>query len=176
MKNCLQIAILIIFSIFTINLFPTPVYAQETKTYAHIEKIEKKNPETKPVYQIVKPLDLVNNPQNFLNKEIKMYAEFNKFSTLGLDYDKAFRDSKDFISILIKRPDVSEEYTIPLSELKLILKRDEAEKLLDIESGDKIEITGKVFSTALNDPWVDIYKLKNLEVKQSKDLDKESDG
>ena len=171
MKRCSQITILIIFSIFTINLFPTPVYAQETKNYAHIEKT---NPEIKPV--VVKPLDLVNNPQKFLNKEIKMYAQFNKFSTLGLDYDRAFRSSKDFISILIKRPDVAKEYTIPLSELKLILKRDDAEKLLDIESGDKIEITGKVFSTALNDPWVDIYKLKNLEVKQSKDLDKESDG
>lgn len=111
----------------------------------------------------VKPMELVNNPAAYLDKNIKISAQFDKFSTLGLDYNKAMRSSKDYISFLIKRPDVAKEYTIPLSELKLILKREQAEKLLDIESGDRVEITGKVFSTALKDPWVDVTELKNLD-------------
>lgn len=122
---------------------------------------------------IVKPIDLVNNPKIYLNKDIKISAKFDKFSTLGLDYDRALRDSKDYISFLIKRPDVGGEFTIPYSELKLILKREEAEKMLDIESGDRVEIKGKVFSTALNDPWVDVYELKNLDPDKVKDEESE---
>ena len=34
-----------------------------------------------------------------------------------------------------------------------------AEKHIDLETGDKIEITAKVFSTALNDPWLDVENL-----------------
>jgi len=151
MKNSLKLTAVILFSIFTVNSAPSQ-NAME-----------------------VKPIELVNNPAVYLNKDVKMSAQFDKFSTLGLDYKKAFRDSKDYISVLIKRPDVNKEYTIPLSELKLILKREAAEKLLDIESGDRVQIVGKVFSTALNDPWVDVTELKNLDPDKKKDLDEDTD-
>ena len=151
MKNSLKLTAVIVFSVFTVNSAPSQTAME------------------------VKPIELVNNPTVYLHKDIKMSAQFDKFSTLGLDYKKAFRDSKDYISVLIKRPDVNKEYTIPLSELKLILKREAAEKLLDIESGDRVQIVGKVFSTALNDPWVDVTELKNLDPDKKKDLDEDTD-
>jgi len=120
-------------------------------------------------YETVDPLALVANPQSYLNKKIKMIALFDKFSTIGLDYPPVKRSSKDYISFLIKRPDVeNKNQTIPLSELKFIIKRDKAEKLIDLESGDKIEIKGTVFSTALGDPWVDVDEVKMLEPKPAK--------
>ncbi len=95
-----------------------------------------------------------------------MNAQFDKFSTIGLDYPPVNRSSKDYISFIIKRPDVENKgYTIPLPELKLIIKRDKAEKLIDLESGDKIEIKGTEFSTAIGDPWVDVDEVKILEPK-----------
>lgn len=122
--------------------------------------------------QQVEPLELIKAPAAFLDKEIQIQGHFDKFSTLGLDYEKAFKSSKDYISILIERPGLPDDYTIPLSELKLFLKREEAEKMLDLENGDKIKITGKVFSAALNDPWVEIYELQNLDPeKKDKDLE-----
>ena len=53
-------------------------------------------------YQCVKPLDVVANPDMYLNKKIKFRAAFDKFSTLGLDYKPALRDSQKYISFLIK--------------------------------------------------------------------------
>jgi hypothetical protein len=121
-------------------------------------------------YESVDPLDLVANPQNYLNHKIKIIAQFDKFSTIGLDYAPVNRSSKDYISFIIKRPDATGKgYTIPLSELKLIIKRDKAEKLIDLESGNKIELTGTVFSKALNDPWVDVDEVKILEPKPNSD-------
>lgn len=105
-------------------------------------------------YTKVSSLDVVNNPKEYIGKKIKINATFDKFSTLGLDYKPAFKDSKDYISFLIKRDDVT-DHTVPLSEMKIFLKRKEAEKFIDLESGDKIEIYGSVFSTALGDPWVE---------------------
>ncbi len=103
-------------------------------------------------------LNIVNNPSKYLNKTIKMQATFDKFSTLGLDYKKALRPSDKYIGILIQRDDVM-DHDIPLSEMKIFLKKEMAEKHIDLETGDKIEITGKVFSTALNDPWLDVENL-----------------
>jgi len=117
----------------------------------------------------VNPLEVVSSPQSFLNQKIEMTATFDKFSLLGLDYKPAFRDSKNYISFLIRRPDVQNNTDVPLSEMKLIIKRDKAEKLTDLESGDKIEITGKVFSTAMNDPWIDVDNIKILNAKPKKD-------
>lgn len=110
-------------------------------------------------YQMVNSLDVVNNPGNYLDKKIKMNVTFDKFSTLGLDYKPAFRNSKDYISFLIRRNDVS-DHVVPLSEMKLFLKRDVAEKFIDLESGDKIEVYGRVFSQALGDPWIEVEHLK----------------
>ncbi len=146
MKDYLKLTALVLFSVLTINM--NSVCAAEQTVPCNLE---------------VKPLELVENPAKYLNKEIQFSAEFDKFSTLGLDYNRAFRDSKDYISFLIKKPGIDEGFTIPLSELKLIFKREEAEKMLDIESGDRVIVKGKVFSTALNDPWVDVYELKNLD-------------
>ena len=111
------------------------------------------------LYLNANSLDIVNHPNNYLNKKIKMDAVFDKFSTLGLDYKPAFRNSKDYISFLIRRNDVS-DHVVPLSEMKLFLKRDLAEKFIDLESGDKVQIYGRVFSTALGDPWIEVEHLK----------------
>jgi len=116
------------------------------------------------IFKTISPIELVSKPGDYINNKIKIVATFDKFSTLGLDYKPAMRDSKKYISFLIKRPDIS-DHTIPLSELKLIIKRDKAEKLIDMESGDKIELTGEVFSSALNDPWVDVDNIKILSSK-----------
>jgi len=147
----------------------------ETSVIKPITIVKVNAKETTPCAQteIVNPLDLVANPQTYLNKKIKMTAQFDKFSTIGLDYPPVNRSSKDYISFIIKRPDVENKgYSIPLSELKLIIKRDKAEKLIDLESGDKIEITGTVFSTALGDPWVDVDEVKMLEAKKPADKTK----
>ncbi len=111
---------------------------------------------TKTVYQ-VSPLTVVNSPKSYLNKTILMKAKFDKFATLGLDYKPAFKSSEDYISFLIKRDDT--KYDIPLSEMKLFLKRDEAEKFIDLKTNDEIEIKGVVFSDALGDAWVDVQQL-----------------
>jgi hypothetical protein len=112
-------------------------------------------------------LQIVERPQDFLGKEVKVIGIFDKFSTLGLDYKPAFRDSKDYIAFLIKRDNVT-DHTIPLSEFKILIKRDKAEKLIDIESGDKIEFSGKIFSTVLNDPWLEVDSIKILTPKDKK--------
>lgn len=109
----------------------------------------------------VSSLDVVNNPTKYLNKDITMKATFDKFSALGLDYKKALRPTADYIGFLIQRDD-KVDHDIPLSEMKLFLKRDYAEKFIDLEVGDKIQITGKVFSDALGDPWIDVNRIDVL--------------
>lgn len=89
-----------------------------------------------------------------------MKAKFDKFSTLGLDYKPALKSSDDYISFLIKRNDT--QHSIPLSEMKLFLKRDVAEKFIDLKSDDMVYIEGTVFSDALGDAWVDVSKLEVL--------------
>lgn len=106
----------------------------------------------------VKPLTVVNSPKTYLNKSIIMEAKFDKFSTLGLDYKTAFRSSDKYISFLIKRDDTN--FNIPLSEMKLFLKREVAEKFIDLKTNDEIEIKGVVFSDALGDTWIDVDELK----------------
>lgn len=106
----------------------------------------------------VNALDVVNYPSKYLNKNVKIKAKFDKFSTLGLDYKPAMRSSTDYISFFIKRENVSNN--IPLSEMKIFMKRSEAEKYIDLESGDDVEFIGKVFSTALGDPWIEVTDFK----------------
>lgn len=109
------------------------------------------------------PTAIVLNPYNYINKYVQFPAKFNKFSTLGLDYPPAMRASQTHIGMLIERDDVaSDSIVIPLSEMKLFLKRTDAEKLTDLEARDRIFIKGKVFSTALGDPWIDIIEVKIL--------------
>ena len=106
----------------------------------------------------VKSLEIVNNPKSYLNKRVLINAKFDKFSTLGLDYKPAFRSSEKYISFLIKRDDTP--HNIPLSEMKLFVKRELAEKHIDLKQGDEIAITGVVFSDALGDAWIDVQDLK----------------
>ena len=138
--------------------------------------VNKKSATTNPIvnetaYVSVKPLEVVASPNKYLNKQVKFRAVFDKFSTLGLDYKPAFRDSQKYITFLIKRDDVT-DHTIPLSEMKIFIKRSEAEKFIELDSGDIIEVYGKVFSSALTDAWIEVDKLvvitkKNKEEKKA---------
>lgn len=112
-------------------------------------------------YQTVSPIDLLKDPQGYVDKNVSFEGVFNNFSSLGLDYKKAMRDSKDYVSFLIRRPDVT-HHTIPMSELKLIFPRKKSEDVMHLETGDKILVKGKVFSTALNEPWLDVAEIKVL--------------
>ena len=103
------------------------------------------------------PMVLVASPKTYLGQNVTFDATFDKFSTLGLDYKPAFKSSESYISFLVKREDTS--YDIPLSEMKLFLKREDAEKFIDLKTNDKIQITGNVFSDALGDVWIDVSKL-----------------
>ena len=78
------------------------------------------------------------------------------------------RESSKYIGILIQRDDVL-DHNIPLSEMKLFMKKEMAEKHIDLDTGDKIEVIAKVFSTALNDPWVDIESLTVIKKVKKED-------
>ncbi len=118
---------------------------------------------TKPAITITTtPLQIVANPSYYLNKKVVITAKFDKFTTLGLDYKKAFRDSQKYIGFLVQRDDV-QDHNVPLSELKMFMKRDYAEKFIDLNTGDKIKITGTVFSNALGDGWLDAEKIEVTE-------------
>ena len=113
-------------------------------------------------------LNIVANPEKFLNKTVKMQATFDKFSTLGLDYNKAMRPSTKYIGILIQRDDVI-NHNIPLSEMKLFLTKEMAEKYIDLDTGDKIEVVASVFSNALGDPWLDVKSLNVIKKAKKED-------
>ncbi len=157
MKKYIRTLSLIILSAFVFTTSSTyfeKVSAEpvsQPKTQATVNNVQ---------FITVEPLNLVKNPKIYLNKTVLMKAKFDKFSTLGLDYKPAFKSSDDFISFLIKRDDTTHD--IPLSEMKLFLKRDLAEKFIDLKTDDEIEIKGKVFSDALGDTWVDVSELKIL--------------
>jgi len=119
------------------------------------------------VYQSINPLDMLARPNFYMNKNVQITAKFDKFSTLGLDYRPALRSSDNYISFLIQRPDV-QDHNVPLSELKVFMKRTEAEKYIDLSSGDEIEFKGRVFSTALGDVWMDVEEFKVLSQKTKK--------
>ena len=106
-------------------------------------------------YIDVNPVSVVSNPYQYLNKYIRIRAKVDKFSTLGLDYKPALRPHEKYISFMIQRPDIT-NHNIPLSEFKMFLTKEVAEKHIDLDSGDEILFTGKVFSTALGDPWMDV--------------------
>ena len=116
---------------------------------------------------VVKPSVIVNSPKSYLNKTVKMNVKFDKFSTLGLDYKPAFRSSDKYISFLIKRDDTN--YDIPLSEMKLFLKREQAEKFIELKTNDEISVKGIVFSDALGDAWIDVQELTITKKAPEKD-------
>ena len=121
---------------------------------------------TEPVkytYTPAKALDIVKNPNTYLNKRVKITARFDKFSSLGLDYKPALRSSDKYIAFLIRRDDA--ENDIPLSELKNFMKRETAEKYIDLETDDVIEYSGLVFSNALGDAWLEVEEFKIITSK-----------
>ena len=59
-------------------------------------------------------------------------------------------------------------HNIPLSELKIFLKKEVAEKNIGLDAGDQVEFTGKVFSSALGDAWMDVDDFKVLTKKNPK--------
>ncbi len=113
-------------------------------------------------YKEVSPLSLLDKPDGWVGEKVSFQAGFVSFSPYALDYDKAMRSSKDFIAFLIKRPDVT-HHVIPMSEIKLIYPRKKSDSVMDLESGDKVLVKGKVFSSALGDPWVDVDELVLLQ-------------
>lgn len=120
-------------------------------------------------YIDVNPLNIVANPSKYLQRNVRIKAKFDKFSTLGLDYPPAMRSSEKYISFLIQRPDVV-DHNIPLSELKIFLKKEVAEKHIDLDAGDEVMFSGKIFSTALGDAWMDVddFKVTNKLKKDNK--------
>ncbi len=124
--------------------------------------------QTAKTYISVNPLDIIARPNFYLNKNVKIKAKFDKFSTLGLDYKPAMRSSEKYISFLIQRPDIT-DHNIPLSELKIFLERTEAEKYIELNSGDIVEFTGKIFSNALGDAWMDVDKFSVISSSKTKE-------
>ena len=141
------------------------VSAQQNATKQQASAIKTSPAQNSSAVAVVTPQELISNSQKYLNRNIKMNATFDKFSTLGLDYKPALRSSEEYIGILIRRDDVT-DYVMPLPEIKIFLKRKVAEKYIDLETGDKICIEGKVFSTALSDAWVDVTKLTIISSKK----------
>ena len=139
------------------NICTDKVTAEPASTQVQVQTTE----------STVRPLSVVNSPRTYLNKKITMNAKFDKFSTLGLDYKPALRASDNYISFLIKRDDTT--YDIPLSEMKLFLKRELAEKNINLKTNDKIKITGTVFSDALGDAWVDVENITVTKKADEKD-------
>ncbi|MBX9667139.1 MAG: hypothetical protein K2X93_05945 [Candidatus Obscuribacterales bacterium] len=125
----------------------------------------------------VSPEQLIEKPKDFLGKNIRFTADFAGFCTLALNYKPAFRPQKTHISFLVRKPDSK----VPLSEMKLALpipKETDKTKnklLTSLKDGDKLEITGKVFSTALDEPWIDVVAVKRLSEAKKADGDDSSD-
>jgi hypothetical protein len=109
----------------------------------------------------VQPETLVDHPAEYLNKNVKFTALFSGYNNLAVDYKPAMRSSKNYLSFSVFR----EHSHVPLSELKLAMvnPKDEKDKLtallLKLKEKDEIEVIGKVFNTALDEPWVDVLKL-----------------
>ncbi len=118
-----------------------------------------------PNYTLTNSLDIVANPVKYLNKYVTVKGKFDKFSTLGLDYAPAMRSSEEYITFLIQRDDVK-DHNIPLSEMKIFLKRTEAEKYIELNAGDEIQFGGRIFSNALGDVWMDAETFTVLNKKE----------
>lgn len=153
MKETKLIKTFLISLFCTIALTTSNIYFEKVTA----EPIQNTLIEAQDTNTIVNALDIVSNPTAFLNKTVTINAKFDKFATLGLDYKPAYKSSEEYISFLIKRDDTG--FDIPLSEMKLFLKRDLAEKNIELKTNDEISITGIVFSDALGDAWVDVNNI-----------------
>lgn len=114
---------------------------------------------------------LLKNPQPYLHKPVVFSGTFSTFSSLGLDYKPALREAKNYVTVLLFRPDVLPAHKIPLSEVKIFIRRKESEKLPDLETNDVVTIEGIPFSTALGDVWVDLTKVTVTQKTPRKPVD-----
>jgi len=106
---------------------------------------------------------LVTKPQEYLNKDIKFTAKFACFNSLALNYKPAFRSDRNYLSFLVFKGDTR----TPYSELKLAMpipkeKDPETHMLQTLKEGDLLEVYGKVFACPLDEPWLDVIKIKKL--------------
>lgn len=157
--------------------------AKKPDAKAGDKKADAKDAKAEPEKEIVVPNvvalttdKLVADPKGYLGKNIKFTAAFSAFTNLALNYKPAFRSQKEHISFLVFRPDSK----IPFSELKLAMpipkeKDPKSKMLVSLKEGDTIEVTGHVFSTALDEPWVDVLKLKKLASAKGKEGDSEEE-
>lgn len=161
-----------------------PAENKESKDSAKAPEKAAEKKESKPApepvienVQAVQAETLVEHPNDYLNKNVRFVANFWAYSTLALDYKPAMRKSKDYLSFLILR----QNSKVPLSELKLAMPmpkddKDPQSKLLtELKEGDQLEITGKVFALALDEPWVDVLKLKRLKAAADDKKDDKKD-
>ncbi len=145
----------------TVLLFMAPILSATGAVYAA-------SASQAPAYIKLTPNQAVNNPTQYLNKKIEITGKFDKFTTLGLDYKKAMKPSTTYISFLMQRDDVK-DHNVPLSELKLFVKREYAEKFIDLNTSDTIKVKGTMFSTALGDAWAEIDSIEVISKAQTND-------
>ena len=166
MKKFLYLSAVLLSVFFSLNTAFSAVSAPAAPKTPSVQ-VQIKNTQSA---NLISPLAVIDNPNAFLNKTVSFTGEFVSFTSLGLDYKPAFKDSSKYIGILIRRPDIKSN-TVPLSEFKMFLSREQAEKHIDIEAGDKVKISGMVFSAALGDPWLEISQFEVIE-KINKDINK----
>jgi hypothetical protein len=143
-----------------------PAEKSDAKAAEKPKAAEKKEPaKPEPVIENVvnaQPETLVDHPGEYLNKNVRFTALFSGYNSLALDYKPALRAAKDYLSFSVYR----DHSKVPLSELKLAMKNPKDEKdpttalLLKLKEKDEIEVIGKVFATPLDEPWIDVLKLK----------------
>lgn len=150
---------------FFLSLSVYAVSAQDAKTQEATKSTETQKIAEAPIENIVAVTSeqLANKPEDYLNKNVKFTAPFFAFSNLALDYKPAFRSSRTYLSFLVLRPNSR----TPFSELKLAMlipkEKDPNTKMLQtLKEGDIIEITGHVFASSLDEPWVDVLRLKKI--------------
>ena len=162
-----KIKMLSVIVLLSVGVLGNPITSVQTQAVAPVVSAP-----AAPVAQYldVNALEVVSNPYRFIRRNVRIKGKFDKFSTLGLDYPPAMRSHEQYISFMIQRPDIS-NHNIPLSEFKIFLKKDMAEKHIDLDAGDEIEFTGRIFSTALGDPWMDVddFRVVNKVKKDTKD-------
>jgi len=177
-----QMAILSLFALT--NLFAGTNSYGAAKTKAPVakstsdkasEKTDKpitKAPPEAPIENVVNvsTTELVDKPHDYLNKNVKFTAKFFSFTTLPLDYKPAFKSSKTHLGLLVLRP----ESRTPFSELKIAMAMPKDKEptnalLAGLKDGDGVEITAKVFGVPLDEPWVEVLRLKKISSAPDKD-------
>lgn len=117
--------------------------------------VEAKNKCTEEYTELV---DLVADPEKYLGKKVNIKGNFYSFGNLPLDYKKAMRSSKDYIGLILTRPDQTD---IPLVELKLVapLKLFKEENI-NMEHDNDVVFRAKVFAMVLGEPWLDVTEIE----------------